>query len=380
MEDVIKDKDETEELSVKEISDLGAALWKSGVEEQDEAKKSEGIRLLLDAARKGDVEASAWVGYLLYNNLLYSKGDDPQETAIRILFKAAQKGSVMARITLNRLCFERAETALKDKLKTIPRIGPLAGFDGNIIKINKTGILTPIDAVLEYKDGINIFTLSANLSFFDFEMSNRVEFEKAVISGIKEWEGEYRVFGDQKIRVVINITMESRLADNVYVLPVTEEVAADTLSILSHFDKVKDGKISDDLFNKKRSMTIMGLRRWSTRSRKIILISSEDKTFRNYDEIKHVAKHEFGHALGLGDLYACEDDELSGVQKGTYPELDGYYISDKVYNLVMSDHHGPVSNNDIEMVILAFSENKAQLYQKDKRFIEEISQALGRGN
>ena len=33
-------------------------------------------------------------------------------------------------------------------------------------------------------------------------------------------------------------------------------------------------------------------------------------------------------------------------------------INDKFYNLVMCDHHGPISNNDIEMVVLAFRENK----------------------
>nr|MCR5510973.1 hypothetical protein [Lachnospiraceae bacterium] len=86
------------------------------------------------------------------------------------------------------------------------------------------------------------------------------------------------------------------------------------------------------------------------------------------------------HILGLGDLYEEEDDGLEGVEKGTFPELDMYHRKDKEYDLVMCDHHGTVSNNDIEMVILAFRENKIQLYQKDKRIKAQISDALGKGN
>lgn len=92
-----------------------------------------------------------------------------------------------------------------------------------------------------------------------------------------------------------------------------------------------------------------------------------------------MAKHEFGHALGLGDLYASAVDSLSGVEKGTYAELDSYVINDKFYNLVMCDHHGPISNNDIEMVVLAFRENKMQLFQLG-RLKGKISSALGKGN
>lgn len=84
--------------------------------------------------------------------------------------------------------------------------------------------------------------------------------------------------------------------------------------------------------NNKRSFATNGLK-WSVNSRKIICIQSENGLFNDYDEIKHVAKHEFGHALGLGDLYASSIDSLTGVNKGTFSELDSYAISDKYYNL-----------------------------------------------
>ena len=112
----------------------------------------------------------------------------------------------------------------------------------------------------------------------------------------------------------------------------------------------------------------------------MIIIASEDNKFYDYNEIKNVAKHEFGHALGLGDLYVSASDGLAGVDQGTYSELDGYYISNKNYNLVMSDHHGPISNNDIEMVVLAFCDDDIQLYQEDPQHKGKISKALGKGN
>ena len=92
-----------------------------------------------------------------------------------------------------------------------------------------------------------------------------------------------------------------------------------------------------------------------------------------------MAKHEFGHVLGLGDLYFSPKDGLYGVQKDEYPELESYRINDRMFYLVMCDHHAPVSNNDIEMVILAFSENRKQNYQMQKGK-GEISKALGKGN
>jgi len=49
------------------------------------------------------------------------------------------------------------------------------------------------------------------------------------------------------------------------------------------------------------------------------------------------------------------------VWKHFCPELSGYEITNKKYNLVMANAVGPVSNNDIEMVVLAFSENRMQI-------------------
>ena len=107
-------------------------------------------------------------------------------------------------------------------------------------------------------------------------------------------------------------------------------------------------------------------------------MQSSDGSFEDLDELCAVARHEFGHILGLGDLYVSEIDGYEGVEPGSYPELDCFQMFDKYYRAVMCDHHAPVSNNDIEMVVMAFSKNKFQAFQKGKH--DDVSEALGKGN
>ena len=368
-------------MSVEEIRNLGVALFKSSIVENDADKRRCGIEYLLFAHNRGDPEATAWVGLLLYRGVLSTSSGRAADEAIEILYSAAHKGNMTARVFLNKVCVERYKELISDReQKKAPCNGPLADFDGRRIVIKRTGRRVPIDAELEYENGINVLTFSLNILFADEEVPDQDSFENAVISGIKEWEGDYQVFGGQPLRVVIDITTDERMFDNVMVLAVTEEYAALMKKMPGFLKTSASEKAIDDLINKNRSMAVMGIRKWSTKSKKIIYIASENYLFNDYEEIKNVAKHEFGHALGLGDLYASASDQLSGVSKGTYSELDGYYISNKNYNLVMSDHYGPISNNDIEMVVLAFCDDEVQLFQEDSRHKGKISKALGRGN
>jgi hypothetical protein len=150
----------------------------------------------------------------------------------------------------------------------------------------------------------------------------------------------------------------------------TSEIIVRALNQPSVTDVKVDGKNIKLSVHKEMGVEVVG----DTK----VKVSVEDD-FDDYEEIKHVAKHEFGHTLGLGDLYASAKDSLEGVEKGSFIELDGYAIQDRFYNLVMCDHHGPISNNDIEMVVLAFSKNKEQLYQPGE-LKRKISSALGKGN
>lgn len=260
--------------------------------------------------------------------------------------------------------------------------GALVDFDGMPIKVNRKGIFTPVDAVLEYKDGINVLTLSTDVAFACLDKVDApTEFTRAVLDGLREWQGEYEVFGGQKLSVRVNLTCGKKIYDRILITPLIDEIKEFLTrgSKMVHSEKKKG--ILESIMNEADGSTIAGFRKWSVRSRKAIVLHPYNGTFGAYEDIKRVAKHEFGHVIGVGDLYAdsSQYNFLSGVDRGTFSELDGYAIDNNFYNLVMCNGYGPISNNDIEMVILAFMENKQQLYQpqgKNKR----ISSALGRGN
>lgn len=363
------------------LREMGKALFfNSG---QDLEKRSRGLDMLIEAHLKKDAEAMYLIARLVLNNVLKPKAEDqaPEEYALELMRRAAYRGCIQARAFLNGYCRTRYLNSYKaekmhDENQTA---GGLVGFDGKPIKIDRTGVFTPIDAELIVRDNTNVLKLSVNVMFvYSENINDSYLFENAVLDGIYEWQGKYTVFGGQKLTVEVDITTEDRLYDNLIVMPITSDVGKTAVKLSSLVGTEKSKKRMNDIMSSKRSFAVSGLK-WSVNSRKFIYIQSQTGEFDDYQEIKHVAKHEFGHALGLGDLYSSGVDELEGVDKGEYRELDSYYISGKVYNLVMCDHHGPISNNDIEMVILAFSENKMQLYQSDKPK-KKISQALGKGN
>lgn len=348
-------------------------------------KKQEGERLLFEAMKTGDVEAEYLIGYSLINGYMSFPDGKSVEVGLKLLCDAAKSGSAGARFYLNRYCEECYSVYLeKEGLKNRPQPeGPLVGFNGKRIKINRIGIRTPVDATLEYIQGQNVLTLSANIIFIilnECQLEDSDKFYNAVARGFKEWEGEYEVFGGQKLKVVVDLTFDqTKLWDSVYVLPMTRYIQNDTSKKL---ENIPVGKIKENAFKKlksKRSSAVIGIKDWSVTSRKTIMLFSKTDRFDDYEEIENVAKHEFGHVLGLGDLYYSPSDKLPGVSKGTFKEIDNYNIGGYLYNLVMCDHYAPVSNNDIEMVTLAFAENEMQNYQP-KNFKGKISSALGRGN
>ena len=112
---------------------------------------------------------------------------DAEEQALSILCSATQKWNIQARALLNAYCLNRYSN---DIPTSEVRAKPLVDFDGKPIKIKRTGILTPIDAVLDYVDGVNTLNLSADIKFWcDGSLDDQEGFEKAVIEGIMLWQG-----------------------------------------------------------------------------------------------------------------------------------------------------------------------------------------------
>lgn len=344
----------------------------------DSEKRRYGLDLLLKAFKMKDPIATYFIAKLTFDGYLKFQVENQAEHALMLMCNAANEGCVQARAFLNAYCEARYRKNFSNVLD-IPSSGPLVDFEGKPIKINKQGLFTPIDALLEYKDGKNILTLSTNVMFvYNAVVENSKKFEQAVKKGILAWQGDYEVFGGQKLTVNVKLTKNDSLFDHLFIAVPDDDYFSLMKKISNLLASKKKKSQIESLVNDKRSFATSGLK-WTTNSPKVIFLQSEDGLFEDYEEIENVAKHEFGHALGIGDLYSSSVDSLQGVVKGTYTELDSYAISDKYYNLVMCDHHGPISNNDIEMVILAYMQNKMQLFQPSE-IKGKISTALGRGN
>lgn len=364
-------------VSAAEKREAGKALYYNEDSTCDE--RSQGVRLILEAYRANDPEAIYIVASLFQRGCVVSPGRDEAEVVFEMIARSANRGYEPARELLNAYCKENYSERFGDIKNPYAGAKGLFGFDGEPITINRKGRRTPIDAVLVSEMGRNVLKISTNVRFIYAEdMPNQNSFEWAVIRGLLAWQGDYEVFGGQKLTVEIDLTLEQRLRDSLLIFPIAGDMAS---SIQSFTSKVTTGKRREQvnsIFLGRRSFAFSGLG-WRANSHKLIYVQSQNDRFDDYDEIMHVAKHEFGHTLGLGDLYSSSVDSLAGVARGTYPELDCYATGDREYNLVMCDHWGPISNNDIEMVVLAFKENRMQLYQP-MRWMKRISSALGRGN
>ena len=374
--EALREEKEQEAAALRERAKILIMKGKSSAK-----KMNEGLSLLKEALDGGDPEAAFIVGKLTLDGYLKPKNGNRQETAMKQLAYASEMGSLQASALLGELCRKRYEEDFQT-IRDHTGAHPLVGFDGEEIKIDEGGNRVPIDAKLVFDGKKNELKFSLNLYFENMQIvKNPEQFRNAVIEGIKEWEGEYSVFGGQPLRVSIEVTTEERSNDSVRVYLFNEE----SMGILERLTKLfainKKSNVfqnSERILRTRNSFATTG-KKWRVSSKKTICIVQDEGEDNVFQKMKEKTKHEFGHVLGLGDLYQDLSQGLTGVERGEYLELDSFHIDKTIYQLVMCTSHGVISNNDIEMIILAFRENSMQVYQK-QRGIQKVSEALGQGN
>lgn len=374
---------------------LSNALMRYNTSEPEDRAFTDAFKDITRLSTLGSAEAMYYRGHIiLYDERMaeslkkrgITKLKTDKRTAWLSICQSAEMGYVPAKRYLDNVCSKRYRESFPAPGEGEIKGGPLRDFDGKEIKINRTGKLFPVDAVLEYKDGRNILTLSCNVRFLLLDeikdAAKRSIFRRSVIEGIKAWEGSYTVFGGQKVEVRMIVSdSEQRAFDNVYVMPLTKNIDDELEEVMSDLGEKEREKRVKAMYERTIATAIVGnrLKSWSVTSRKFVIIRERGGDLGDAGHIKEIMKHEFGHVLGLGDLYMDEELGLGGVDAEKYPELISYKLYDSYYNLVMCNASGPISNNDIEMVILAFSENRLQAYQTDG-MTKCVSKALGRGN
>lgn len=325
--EALREEKEQEAAALRERAKILIMKGKSSAK-----KMNEGLSLLKEALDGGDPEAAFIVGKLTLDGYLKPKNGNRQETAMKQLAYASEMGSLQASALLGELCRKRYEEDFQT-IRDHTGAHPLVGFDGEEIKIDEGGNRVPIDAKLVFDGKKNELKFSLNLYFENMQIvKNPEQFRNAVIEGIKEWEGE-----------------KSNVFQN-----------------------------SERILRTRNSFATTG-KKWRVSSKKTICIVQDEGEDNVFQKMKEKTKHEFGHVLGLGDLYQDLSQGLTGVERGEYLELDSFHIDKTIYQLVMCTSHGVISNNDIEMIILAFRENSMQVYQK-QRGIQKVSEALGQGN
>ncbi len=255
----------------------------------------------------------------------------------------------------------------------------IRGFDGQPISIDKKGIYYPVTMELCEKEGKNFLHIQIR-SFFaealDTDTLSFTQWKECIFRGFSEWAGEYTVFGGQQLTVTVTtLETDTPSIDSIPILCLSETRAKEFIAQYTASNQRAD--IEKALLAQRSFSTTMlqGVVSWKAiLPRYIVLMPS---AFDNEYTLQRTAKHEFGHILGIGDSYKDSTIGYQGV--GMYHDILPYYKGNGNYDMVM-DNCGPVRNNDIEMIILAFFTNQFQDFQKYKTATAHISHALGRGD
>lgn len=316
--------------------------------------------LLLRALKMGNMRAA----------LILSE-ETEGEGGAKLLDLAVRRGYAPAAVRMEQLCTNSYEAYLKTQGHSMS-VGPLTDMNGKPLRIKRRGLLDPVKAFLEYREGVNLLTLKVNVKFH-MDVEDPEKWKRAVLAGFRRWEGDYVVFGGQPLRVKVEVSEDGHFWNSVLVCYADEDIRKVTGKMLKKMRGVDSSKKA--LFVGQRAFALMGVKKWDPGIPKMITLfpASVVTDKRIFD----ICGHEFGHILGIGDMYADESSGLPGT--GYFEDIEPYRIWGSKYRMIMCDESSPVRNNDLEMVLLAFAERRQQNFQK-KTENDKISAALGRGN
>lgn len=202
----------------------------------------------------------------------------------------------------------------------------------------------------------------------DFESRKR-----AAETEFKEWGSStpYSVFKDQKVYVSVEIQEVS-------------SKSSDAVTIF--FDSPKEssmswGGVTSGLVSRMPNWADLGIFMidWRPNTPKMMFLKENHFSPNEETGVKEyhgIARHEFGHTLGLGDAYDAPYIPLLYQGNGadlSLPSLKGYNGDMAMFS------NGSVQAKEIEMVILAFSTGKRQNFGK-QAFYQRISDALLKEN
>ena len=116
-----------------------------------------GIEIIKKLSYLRDWQATYLLGMLLITGRAKISEDDSVKYGLELIRIAAEHGCMEARAMLDKYYEEKYRTTMSEYQQRKDDKGPLTDFDGKQIKINRTGIRTPVDAQLKYIDGKKIF-------------------------------------------------------------------------------------------------------------------------------------------------------------------------------------------------------------------------------
>ena len=112
-------------------------------------KNAEKCMTLLKKACMGkDPEAMFLMGKLMIEKYCKADDEDAVQLGMKMLYQASCYGSMQANVLLNEICGKKYEKSFPPTDNIEPH--PLTDFEGNPIKIHRTGFFKPIEAVLDH--------------------------------------------------------------------------------------------------------------------------------------------------------------------------------------------------------------------------------------